>query len=96
MGILFALFSVCAMIALVVASSIWSGYVLSILWGWFIVPTFGLPMLSIPAAIGVALIAGFLTKQISATKSDWSQAVSTAIAVPLISLCLGYAIHSFM
>ena len=40
--------------------SVVSGYTFSVLWGWFIVSTFGLPELSIPAAIGLALNVSFL------------------------------------
>ena len=39
-----------------------NGWVLSVLWGWFAVPVFGLPALSIPAALGVQVIVSFLTK----------------------------------
>lgn len=34
----------------------WSGYTLSVLWGWFMAPTFGLPALSVAQAYGVALV----------------------------------------
>ena len=39
-----------------IGSTIFCGWVLKILWGWFIVPTFGLPILSIPSAIGFSLV----------------------------------------
>lgn len=29
----------------------WQGYVLSVLWGWFFVPTFGVPALSVPSSV---------------------------------------------
>jgi hypothetical protein len=50
-------------IAFAVAGYLWKGYVLSILWGWFIVPFFGLAPLTVPMAIGVVLIASFLTSR---------------------------------
>lgn len=50
-------------IALIPLSSIWYGYVLSVVWGWFITPTLGAPRLSIPAAIGVAAAIRFITHQ---------------------------------
>lgn len=43
--------------------AIWQGLVLKILWGWFMVPTFGLPSLDIPQALGLALVVTFLTHQ---------------------------------
>ena len=34
----------------------WSGYTLSVLWGWFVTPAFGLPALTVAQAYGVALM----------------------------------------
>lgn len=39
-----------------------NGWALSKLWSWFIVSTFALPALTIPAAIGVALVVNYLTQ----------------------------------
>ena len=41
--------------------AIYSGYVFGIVWGWFIVPTFGLPPLNIPQAIGLGMLVSFMT-----------------------------------
>ena len=34
----------------------WSGFTLSVLWGWFVVPAFGLSALSVAQAYGIALV----------------------------------------
>ena len=34
----------------------WSGFTLSVLWGWFVVPMFGLPTLSLAQAYGITLV----------------------------------------
>lgn len=34
----------------------WSGFTLSVLWGWFVVPFFGVPTLSVAQAYGMALV----------------------------------------
>lgn len=47
----------------VILATIYNGYVLSVLWGWFIVPSFGFPTLSVGYAIGVASVVGYLTHQ---------------------------------
>lgn len=47
-------------IAYVVFSTIATGLVVSTLWGWFVVPTFSMPPLSIPAAFGLALIERYI------------------------------------
>ncbi len=39
------------------------GYVLSVLWKWFIVPLFNVPKLKLAAAIGIVAIATILTHQ---------------------------------
>lgn len=48
-----------------VLSSIIHGWALVKLWGWFVYPYFDVPMITIPVAIGIALIVGML-----AVKSD--------------------------
>jgi len=50
--------------------SIWEGFVLMKLWGWFIVPTFGLPVLTIPVAIGMVMIVTFLAHQMRTDSED--------------------------
>jgi hypothetical protein len=50
-------------VALVVLSTLLRGYALSVLWGWFMVPTLGLPHLSVAQAIGIAIVVSFLTYQ---------------------------------
>ena len=45
----------------IVPSLLVHGYVLSILWGWFIVPQFGLPALSLASAVGVSLVTGYMS-----------------------------------
>lgn len=47
---------VAAIVLGLVWSAAWSGYTLSVLWGWFMVPAFGLPALSVAQAYGVALV----------------------------------------
>lgn len=43
--------------------AILDGWVLSILWGWFMVPVFHLPPITIVPAIGIVLTIGFLTQK---------------------------------
>lgn len=88
-------------LALIAMSAVWRGYVLAVLWGWFVVPVFGLPTLSIVAAIGVSLVVGYLTHQISNRKSEqegWSGFVESACQAalyPLLALAIGWAVHQF-
>ena len=56
--------------ALPVIDVIWEGYVLMTLWGWFIVPTFRLPALTLALAIGVTCVIGLMTHQYVPSKEN--------------------------
>ena len=43
-------------IIIAIYSTVLSGWAIAKLWAWFIVTTFGLPHLTIPAAIGLAIM----------------------------------------
>lgn len=47
-------------VAVAILGSILRGWVLSILWGWFMVPTFGLPELGVLPAVGMMFTITFL------------------------------------
>lgn len=82
------------------------GWVLSILWRWFIVP-FDAPVLSVPAAIGVSIVVGFLTHQITYKHGrdgrsageqleDSLSTIGTALVLPFITLLTGYIVSLFL
>lgn len=48
-------------IIMIPVAVVWKGWFLSIIWGWFAVPIFGLPALSIVQASGVMLVIAYLT-----------------------------------
>lgn len=93
LGVLFVLVSI-PLIA------IFQGWVLTVLWGWFVVPTFALPKLSIAVAIGLTLIVGmFKSYQVkNEEKSTEDKVVEwvAGILVPLFILFLGWIVHLFM
>ena len=93
-------------VSTVVVLSILRGWVLSILWGWFVVPL-GVPALSIPMAIGIAVTISFLifnpndrdNKMDFSTKSGIDEAVSkmvNAILYPFIALGIGWIVTFFL
>jgi hypothetical protein len=88
--------------ALIVPSAIANGYVLSTLWGWFMVPIFGLPALGIVAAMGVMTVVSYMTASIRYAKDDRDtseqviEAIVYAIVRPSMALLVGYIIKSFM
>jgi hypothetical protein len=91
------------LLALMVLSSMWKGYVLTVLWAWFVVPTFGLPALAIAPAIGLAMVVSFLTHQSDAIKEpegDFAErlakSVSLVLVMPALVLGVGWVVHQFM
>lgn len=91
------------LIGLLAISSLWRGYVLTVLWAWFVVPTFGPPALAIAPAIGLAMVVSFLTHQSDATKEpegDFSarmaKALAYALVMPAFVLGIGWIVQRFM
>lgn len=85
-------------IGMMVLSSVLGGFVLVKLWGWFIIPTFGLPALSIPVAIGITLMSKYMTiqKKPEMQDDDFVSQYSFAIAFPLVTLIIGWIVHFFV
>ena len=82
-----------------ILSVTWSGYILSILWSWFMVPIFGLPVLSVPAAIGVTIVFGYFIRGVSmatAKKDEFTETIVTAFLTPLVFLFMGWIVKSFL
>jgi hypothetical protein len=85
-----------------VAGIAWSGFVLTILWGWFVVPLFGPPGLTIPAALGLALVVGYVTKdgQQMKPREDFGAVVLKVLLGlllrPAVALGIGRVIRGFL
>lgn len=70
------------------------GLCLSILWGWFVAPTFGLPEITIPIAIGLALVVS-CTRSPHIHSDDKEVAIERSIAAvitPLFFLLIGFIV----
>ena len=77
--------------ALPVIDVLWEGYVLMTLWGWFMVPHFHLPALTLAIAIGVACTLSLLTHQYVPSKADDSVApVVYTFLFPAMMLLIGW------
>jgi hypothetical protein len=91
-----------------IVSTLWSGFVLLTLWGWFAMPLLNLPRLSYVGAMGIVLLIGFLTKQmptvltkeltetddylIHLAKTAWTYSILN----PLFVLIAGWVLHLFL
>lgn len=76
----------------------WKGYVLTILWRWFIVPVFGAPALTVAPAIGVLAVVGLLTYQARKGEADWNAAEYFLLGTlnPALALFGGWVVTWFM
>jgi hypothetical protein len=75
-----------------------TGFVLTKLWLWFVVPTFGVAALSIPAAYGMGMLVVYLTRPTTAFRSevrDIPTEVAATILTPALALTLGWAAKTF-
>ena len=89
----------------VIASMLLNGYAFSVLRGWFIVPVFGVPALSVMQAVGIATLISMLSYKYDSSddvrskyKKTEERVMETAFATilpPLFFIALGYLIHLF-
>lgn len=72
---------------------LWSGYVVSALWLWFIVPT-GMKAITLSQASGIYLIGQILTYKSSERSSEDWRRWAYALGVPAVALAIGWTIHA--
>lgn len=88
-------------IVLFVLAVVVDGFVLTYLWGWFLVPL-GLVQIGMAHAIGVSILVSYLTHQTNnsddnddASKTFWTMIITSFCKSGLVML-MGYVAHSFM
>jgi hypothetical protein len=96
-----AVLLIVGLIPLLICLALVESWVASILWGWFVVPTFGLPPLSLALALGLAVTVRLITGRytVQSTKTDGQGAGATLFAgflFPMLLLLVGYVAKSFM
>lgn len=100
MNVIFGLFAfVCTTIGTLALMFSLKGVALQMLWGWFIIPIFHLPPLSLLQAIGVAMVVGFLTKQHIPTSKEPGAKKELILHIfiqPIAAMAIGYIIHLLM
>lgn len=78
-----------------------NGYVLWQYWEWFVVSSFGVNQISMPAAIGVSTllsyVSGQYTKHENAKKGEIDRIfLSYLLARPVLALAIGYVVSRFV
>lgn len=83
--------------AMLLASATLGGWIISILWSWYVVPTFGIKCITVPQAIGVDLIVTYMTWH--GWKADdsgfWTVFFKAYIVKPGSVLFIGWVVHRF-
>lgn len=83
-------------IALIVAAACLEGFVISALWGWFVSPTFGLPALSIPLALGISLVLS--ASRPPSPECEDGKEIERGVRVvlhPILCLLIGFIVKVF-
>ncbi len=84
-------------IAMVVVAYLLNGVALKLLWGWFMVPTLGLPVISLVQAIGIGIVIGFLTQQhIPRDEDAKKELLFFEVLSPVLAIAVGWIVHLFM
>jgi hypothetical protein len=86
-------------VAMQAAVALWEAFVLLRLWAWFVVPTFGVPTLTYPIAVGIAATVSLLTLRTVRYKGhevDLVAAWSSAFVIPALILAIGWTARLFI
>lgn len=90
-------------LAVVAGGVIWSGYVLSILLAWFLVPALGAPALGVAQAMGVTLTARMVAGHASGkddsekkTTAEKLTGLANIFVKPLVILCVGWVVKQWV
>ena len=95
-----ALFGLFAVLGILFVATALRGFVLATLWGWFVVPVFQVPPVSVAKACGLALVVTLLTQGVSKKDEDpvaaFQRAAVSAFIFPLFVLLIGRVIVGFL
>lgn len=93
-------------LVVLVGADLLNGWVLSILWRWFIVPTFNLPHLQVVPAMGIAVVVSHLTGHGGRSNSQDDDEESLgetvvknvfySVITSFLALFVGWVIHFFL
>lgn len=92
------MFKAIGYIALGTLITVLKGYVFKAMWAWFVVPTFGAPVISVPVAIGLAYIVGLLTADVTLQREEGKELVNLISALVVVLMFWGCAaiVHQFV
>ena len=92
----------CVTILLLPLSAAWRSFVATKIWAWFVVSTFGLPALSMPAAYGIMLVSAMFVPQTQCDSKSggMSESIGKIVGIqvtwPAIALFLGWLVQGML
>lgn len=92
-------FKVIALLAYVFFCFLFSGFVITELWAWFVVPIFSVKPLVIAQALGLSLFTGYVCGNMHRHSHDERTndiKMGVLIVIPALVWCLGWVIKSFI
>lgn len=96
-----ALAKIILLVLMVPITALLNAWVLTLLWGWFLVP-FGLPSIGVAHAYGLSVLVTFLNYNAkrsyldSQEDMDWFVFLVLSVVAPLLALLLGWVAQGFM
>ena len=83
-----------AFVALTIPLALLQAYVITKLWGWFVMTTFtSAPKLTLVAAWGISLLVNLVTNEHPDHEKDWWWV--TPLLAPVVVLLTGWILHSY-
>lgn len=91
-------------IGTIVYATLVSGLVLAVLWGWFMVPIFKLPELTMMQAVGIGYVVSYMTQRVDMSSKDEENSIGMKLVKAFMAvtgkavvfLVFGYIIKSLM
>lgn len=92
-----ALLALIGILGVAAGSVVLRGFALSVLWGWFVAPVFGVPELGIAQSLGLAVLLGlFLPNAAKSEEKSTAAAWSAILLGPLSAILIGWIITLFL
>lgn len=85
----------------IIPLTIFSGFVITKLWMWFVIPAFGLQPLSIPLALGLGTLVSYFAwrqkdSEVGETTKDFIKAMMVIYIRPALFLLIGWIYSWFI
>jgi hypothetical protein len=87
-----------ALFSLVVAFPLW-GWMLSLMWAWFIAPPFGLPLITVWQSIGIVWTIALVRYKIGTrhvTSSELGQRTTEDLVLPFVAIAFAWPFAHFV